>query len=134
MRLRQTYDNVHVPEVLETPGALIVELGKRRDEAIAFSGGQLVGVLANANHDWSRSNQRSACTGLDRHVAIIQARFSETTGNEKRNGASIHGYRKRHAIRKCAVVPLRKTTSPPPATDLPVICTLTVGVVAPAGW
>src|SRR4029079_2341605 len=31
------------------------------------------------------------------------------------------------------VVPLRKTTSPPPATDLPVICTLTVGVVAPAG-
>jgi hypothetical protein len=36
-------------------------------------------------------------------------------------------------VEKAPVVPLRNRTTPPPATDLPVMTTLTVGVVAPDG-
>ncbi len=50
VRLRRAQPRVHIAEVRESSHALIVQLRERRNQAIALSRCQLVGVLSNAHH------------------------------------------------------------------------------------
>jgi hypothetical protein len=85
MCLRRADAGVHVAEICKAPEALIVELRKRGDKAIAFARCQIVCVFSNADHAWRRADHFIAITVscFDPHVAEIGARLSEFPGSKK---------------------------------------------------
>jgi hypothetical protein len=75
--------SMHLAEILEQAGTLIVELRQRRRKSISFSRAELVRVLADAHHH-RFGHQRLHRTGLghpDDGVPISAAGLAHDTGH-----------------------------------------------------
>jgi hypothetical protein len=85
---------VHVAEVGKTAEARVVVLCKSGDEAVAFTGCQIVGILSDANGAGRCPNHLIAVsmTRLDLHVVETDAGASGLSGCKKFDPVSINWY------------------------------------------
>ena len=102
MGLRRAHVRVHVAKVGEAAQALVVELGERRHEAIAFGGRQRVRVLSDPHHHLDGADQRRADAGFDPDVAVADAGPPKPAGGKEGNGGAIDRDLQGHVVGKCA--------------------------------
>src|SRR5262249_4383590 len=91
---------MHISEVCKTPGALIIELGERCDETVAFRHSQCIGVLSDTYHHQNRANECGSSASLKCYVSIAAARPTESPRDEKRNGRAIARNRQGDRVRE----------------------------------
>src|SRR5262245_11111197 len=91
---------MHLPKVDETPGALIVQLSERRDQAVSFRSAQRVCVLAYPYHYRHGTYHGGPYRGAHRYISDGRTRFAELSRNKERHRNSAHWKRKIDLIRK----------------------------------
>src|SRR2546429_8613501 len=107
MGLRRADVRVHVPEVCETPGALVIELRERCHETIALSRRQCVGVLSNPHHNRDRANQGGSVAGFYFHISIVNTGRPNLPATKNGTDAPVTGTGTVTLLENAPAVPLR---------------------------